>query len=336
MNARLNSNARRAASAASIFVAAVLVACGGGGGDSQSGVSTPETPSTPGTTVPAGAAVTYAAGSVPALALAAVNEAIAHCGYNRMTPVMDLSKAAQAHSDYIALNGFQGGHEENPSRPGFTGVTFFERIVAAGGTSERANNASEGVGGYGGLNGRYTTGLLAAPYHQASLLSQWTEIGIGNAPDPDSANYPAGAMSNTVVFNYGGSRLNAVPTNEVRTFPCEGSTLVSATGGPEIPDPAPELNGRFGPGLNFETNKDGSIEVTSISLRNLATGDMIPVQQVKGHNLEGVAWRSVWISKGVLQMTTAYRVEARGNVYPTKSMTGSATAWSKAYTFTTL
>ncbi len=215
-------------------------------------------------------------------------------------------------------------------------MTFFERIVAAGGTSERADNASEGVGGYGGLNGRYTTGLLAAPYHQASLLSQWTEIGIGNAPDPDSANYPAGAMSSTVVFNYGGSRLNAVPTNEVRTFPCEGSTLVSANGGPEIPDPAPELGGRFGPGLNFETNKDGAIEVTSISLRNVATGDMIPVQQVKGHNLEGVAWRSVWISKGMLSMNTSYRVEARGNVYPTKSMTGNATAWSKAYTFTTL
>lgn len=110
MNARLNSNSRRAAAAAaSILVAAVLVACGGGGGDSQSGVSTPETPSTPGTTVPAGSAVTYAAGSTPALALDTLNEVIGHCGYPRMAAVRDLSKAAQAHANYIALNNFQGG-----------------------------------------------------------------------------------------------------------------------------------------------------------------------------------------------------------------------------------
>lgn len=339
MNAHLKSKSLRVATAAAfLLVTAMLVACGGGGGESQSGEpggNTPETPSTPGTTVSAGTAVTYAAGTVPALALETVNAMIGHCGYPRMASVTDLSKAAQAHADYIARNGYQGGHEEIPGRPGFTGVTFSDRIIAAGGTSERAHNASEGVGGYGGLNGRYTTALLAAPYHQASLLSQWTELGIGNAPDPDSATYPEGAMSNTVVLNPGGSRLNAVPNNEVRTFPCDGSTKISGSGGPEVPDPAPELGGRFGPGLNFETNKDGAIEVTSISLRNIATGDMIPVQKVKGHNLEGVAWRSVWISKDVLHMTTAYRVEARGNVYPTKSMTGSATAWSKSYTFTT-
>ncbi len=324
--------------AASLLVTTMLVACGGGGSDNQpgeTGGTPPETPSTPGTTVPAGAAVTYAAGSTPALALDTLNEVIGHCGYPRMAAVRDLSKAAQAHIDYIALNGYQGGHEENPSRPGFTGVTFFERIVAAGGTSERANNASEGVGSFGGMNGRYTTALLAAPYHQADILSQWTEIGIGTTPDPDSALLPAGTSANSVVFNYGGSRLNAVPTNEVRTFPCDGSTKIPSSGGPEIPDPAPELGGKFGPGLNFETNKDGGIEVTSISLRNMATGDMIPVQQVKGHNLAGVAWRSVWISKGNLQRETSYRVEARGNTYSTKNMTGNATAWTKSYTFTT-
>ena len=324
--------------AASILVTAWLAACGGGGGDNQSSDngSTPEIPGMPEMTIPAGTPVTYASGSVSARALETVNAMIAHCGYNRMASVVDLSKAAQAHADYIALNGYLATHDQNPGRPGFTGVTFSERIVAAGGTSERANNASEGVGSFGGVDGRVTTGLLSAPYHQATLLSQWSEIGIGSVPDPDSAFFPAGTSGNLVVFNYGGTRLNTVAQNEVRTFPCEGSTLVSSAGGPESPDPAPELGGKFGPGLNFETNKDGAIEVTSISLRNLATGEMIPVQQVKGHGLEVEAWRSVWISKGELQDGTNYRVEAHGNAYPTKSMTtGSATAWSKSYTFTT-
>lgn len=320
--------------AASIIVSALLTACGGGG-DNQSTDSGSTPPGAPGMTVPAGTAETYAAGSVPALALDTVNEVIGHCGYPRMASVHDLSKAAQAHVDYIALNGFQGGHEESPNRPGFTGVTIFERIVAAGASSVRANQTSEGIGNLGGVTGRVTTDLLAAPFHQADLLSQWTEIGIGSTPDPDSASFPVGTSGNTVVFNYGGSRQNTVPMNTVRTFPCDGSTLISSLGGPEKPDPAPELGGKFGPGLNFETNKDGAITVTSLSLRNETTGEMIPVQQVKGHNLEGVAWRSVWISKGYLTPKTKYRVEARGTTHPSKSLNDTATPWSRNYSFTT-
>lgn len=282
----------------------------------------------------------YAPGSSAAMALDMVNNAIARCGYNRMNPVLDLTTAAKAHANYEALNGYAIDHTEIPGRPGFTGVSHAERIVAAGGAAERANNASEGIGGFGGAHGRATTGLLAAPYHLATLLGGWGEIGVGTTPDPESALFPAGVFSDTLVLVYGGNRLNTVPTNtntnEVRTFPCEGSTLISSQGGPEKPDPAPELGGKFGPGLNFETNKkDGAIEVTSISLRNLATGEMVPVQQVKGHSLEGVEWRSVWISKGYLSPKTTYRVEARGNTYATKNMTGSATAWSKTFSFTT-
>lgn len=322
-------------------LAALLSACGGGGDDNASngnggtpGGEVPTTPATP--DVPSGTPVTYAPGSTPAMALEAVNDAISHCGYPRMTAAQDLSKAAQAHMDYIAQNGFVLSHDENPSRPGFTGVSFFERIVAAGGSAERANQTSEGVGSFGGANGLYMTKLLAAPHHQADLLQQWSEIGIGSAADPQQEALPPTVISDTVVFNYGGARLNGVAKNEVRTFPCEGSTRIPLAGGPENPDPAPGLGGQFGPGLNFETNKDGAIEVTALSLRNVATGEAVPVQQVKGHNLEGVVYRSVWISKGYLAHATVYRVEATGNTFATKNMTGSATPWSKSYMFTTL
>lgn len=324
--------------AATALIVSLLVSACGGGGDSQSqDDSNPGAgvPNTPAPSVPAGSPVLYAPGSSAAMALDMVNSAIARCGYNRMNPVLDLTTAAKAHANYEALNGYAIDHTEIPGRPGFTGVSHAERIVAAGGAAERANNASEGIGGFGGAHGRATTGLLAAPYHLATLLGGWSELGVGTTPDPSSAAFPAGVFSDTVVLVYGGNRLNTVPTNEVRTFPCEGSTLISSQGGPEKPDPAPELGGKFGPALNYETNKDGAIEVTSISLRNLATGDIVQVQQVKGHNLEGVAWRSMWISKGVLSRSTSYRVEARGNTYQTKSMTGSGTAWSKSYTFTT-
>lgn len=325
--------------AAALIITALVTACGGGGGsDSQpNGEGTPgaETPTTPMPSIPAGVPVAYAPGSSAALALGTINGIITRCGYGSMTAVQDLTTAAQAHAKYEALNGYAIDHEEIPGRPGYTGGSHVERIVAAGGAQARANNASEGIGSWGGSNGRATTGILGAPYHLATLLGGWSEIGVGTTPDPDAASFPAGVFSDTVVLVYGGTRLNTVPTNEVRTFPCEGSTLIPSNGGPERPDPAPELGGKFGPGLNFETNKDGGIEVTSISLRNMATGDMIPVQQVKGHNLAEVAWRSAWISKGNLRRETSYRVEARGNTYSTKNMTGNATAWSKSYTFTT-
>jgi len=319
-------------SAAALIVTSLLVACGGGGGDNAQ-PGDPVNPGNPGTppTVPAGTPVSYTAGSTAAMALDMVNNAIAHCGYNRMTPALDLTNAAKAHANYEALNGFPTDHGENPGRPGFTGVTIFERIVAAGASSDRANQTSEGIGTLGGSNGRVTTALLAAPFHQADLLSQWTEIGIGSTPETLN---PAGDTA-AVVFNYGGSRLNTVPMNSVRSFPCDGSTLISSQGGPEKPDPAPELGGKFGPGLNFETNKDGAITVTSLSLRNESTGDMIPVVQVKTHTLDGLLWRSMWISKGYLTPKTTYRVEARGNTYPSKNFNDTATPWSKNYSFTT-
>lgn len=313
----------------------LLAACGGGGGGSSEDTPIVETPTAPELIIPAGVTVTYPAGSAASLALQTVNTMISHCGYSRMNSVRDLTHAAQGHMDYIAANGFHYSHLQESGKPGFTGATHVERIVAAGGAAERANHSSEGVGGMGGSHGRVTTGLLAAPYHQADLLSQFSEIGIGTAEDPDLALLDPSVTAESVVFNYGGTKLNSVPLNDVRTFPCEGSTLIPSQGGPETPDPAPELAGKFGPGLNFETNKDGAIEVTSISLRNLANGNVIPLQPVKGHSLEGVEWRSVWISKGYLSPKTTYRVEARGNTYATKKMTGSATAWSKSFSFTT-
>lgn len=286
-----------------LAVVAALAACGGGGADEDTTApTTPGIPVAPGTpTVPAGTPTSYAPGSTATLALDAVNKSITHCGYPAMVPVTDLSGAAKGHARYVALNGFIPTHDQIPGAAGFTGATIYDRVIAAGGSPDRAYAASEGVGGFGVIQGRAGTGLLSAPYHQANHLNQWTEIGIGAS----SENIDTAGETVTVVFNYGGTRLNTTPKNEVRTYPCQGSELVDARGGPEIPDPLPGLNGDFGPGLNFETNKDGVIVVDAISLRNEATGEMHELLLINTRNLATQPWRSVWVSKGVLKDNTS-------------------------------
>lgn len=318
-------------------IALSLTACGGGGSDDENNPGANPNPN-PGTTpivpVPStpavmpGVPVTYAPESLSATALDYVNRSITNCGYNSMTSVTDLTTAAKNHANYVALDGYKNGHDEAPNKPGFTGASHYERIKAAGGSEDRAQAASEGVGNLGVIQGRAGINLLSAPLHQADLLRQWSEIGVGAAPYTDGT----GA---SVVLVYGGTQLNTVPAHGVRTFPCAGTVDLAGQGGPETPDPFPGLNGEFGPGLNFETNKGGVIVVDSITLRNEATGQMVPVMEVKGHNLTGQAWRSMYVSRGYLTDNTSYRVEARGKTFATTNGNDSPVAWERNYSFKT-
>lgn len=319
----------RLALAASI---ALLAACGGGGTDEDTSPTTPTIPSVPvapGTlAVPPGTPTSYAPGSAATIAFDAINKAITHCGYPAMVPVADLSGAAQGHARYVALNGFNSTHDQIPGAPGFTGAAPVDRIKAAGGSDARAWAAGEGVGSLGVVMGRVGVGLLAAPLHQAGLLSKWSEIGVGTSPHPDGEG-------SVLVLNYGGDRLNTVPAHDVRTFPCEGTVDLAGQGGPERPDPFPGLNGLFGPGLNFETNKNGAIVVDAISLRNEATGQMVPLMEVKGFGMETTPWRSMYSSQGYLTDNTSYRVEAKGKAYASRNGNEAPVAWERNYSFRT-
>lgn len=321
------------------FLAAAIVlsltACGGGGGSNDgtgAGTTPTPTPTVPATpAIAAGYPVTYAAGSPSALALAYVNQAITLCGYTAMAPVEDLTTAAKNHSLYIAANGFVQTHIEVPGAPGFTGASIFDRVKVAGASDARAAAASEGAGTLGVIGGRVTTALLSAPYHQAGMLSQWTEIGVGTSSE--QLNMSGDDVG--LVLNYGGEQLNTVAANDIRTFPCEGTTGLVGKGGPETPDPFPGLNGDFGPGLNFETNKGGKIVVDSISLRSVATGQMVDLMEVKGNQLDSQPWRSVYASRGALADNTSYHVEATGKTFATTNGNDTPVAWTRNYTFTT-
>lgn len=325
---------------AALAAAALMTACGGGGSDSanQPGqpLPAPAPAPVPAPGVPTGVPVMLPAGSPAADLLNTINAQITRCGYAPMQPVQDLQRAAQAHADYSRSNGYEIGHTELPSRPGFTGADHRDRIRAAGGTQERAFASSEGVGGYGGRD-VLSSGLLSAPYHLADLLSGWTEIGVGTAADPQTGLLLPGMRQGVAVLVYGGPQRDGLREGEVRNFPCDGTTHVGGQGGPETPDPAPDLGDRFGNSLIFDTAKTGAIDVRTIELRDVSSGQVVPLRRLANNNVDPaqVPWRAVYFPAEILPDGKRFVVTATGTTWDNASRSGQGSSWSRSYTFTT-
>lgn len=105
----------------------VAKTCANGGSDYPT--CTP--PVTPGNLQLSVPAPTYGAGSIELQTFNEWNELRKKMGLGLVKQDADLDRAAQAHANYMTLNKvFQ--HEEDPSKPGFTGVTPKDRSLAAG------------------------------------------------------------------------------------------------------------------------------------------------------------------------------------------------------------
>ena len=333
-----NPHPRCFKTAAVVAALALLAACGGGGDtDHQPG----DGASVGGAAPPAGAGIevgtptAYEPGSIQALTLAYINGQLTQCGYAALRSVQDLTTAATAHANFIALNGDVVTHDEDPSAAGFTGRTHRERLRAAGASEARADGSSEGIGGTSVWNGQAINGLIAAPMHQADLLDGWPEVGVGTPGGQGPVNLAADARQ--IVLAYGGERQGAAP-GEVRNYPCAGSVGVPAQGA-ETPNPLPELVGGFSGGLTFETSKAGALEVDSLVLVEDATGTPLRTVRVTGpagYTLANSAtWRTTYVAATVLKDGTAYRVSARGRVWDTSGKVGAGASWVKDYTFKT-
>ena len=317
-------------------LAVLLTACGGGGGgDSQPGNDT-DSPAPPTETViEAGVPVAYAPGSIEAFTLSYINSQMTHCGYAPMRGVVDLTAAATAHANYIALNGDVMTHDEVQSNPGFTGQTHRERLRAAGASEARANSSSEGIGGTSVNSGKAANGLIAAPMHQADLLDGWSEIGVGTPSGQGPVNLASD--SRLTVLAFGGER-QSVAQGTVRNYPCEGTEgLISQ--GTETPNPLPALVAGISGGLTFETSRTGALEVDSMTLTDGATG--APLQVVRavgpaGYTLANSAkWRTTYVATPPLKDGAVYRVSAKGRTWSTADKAGTPTNWVREYTFKT-
>ena len=127
-----------------------------------------------------------------------------------------LDTAARAHASYLERNSYSGGHYQNPSDPGYTGVTAGDRAEAAGYSSTYVlENVS------GGQDDAYDSvdGLMGAIYHRFGFLDfSIDQIGIG-ITGGDYGRY---------VYNMGNAGLEAACSES--GFSGSGSYYVACAG----------------------------------------------------------------------------------------------------------
>lgn len=279
-----------------------LVACGGGGGGSEGSagggtgggsttppVTNPDTqpgtggaggatdpvPETlPATTVGSVAAPTYSAASEDQLAFNLLNDERARCGFGKVAQNTQLDVAAKGHTDYLISNNMIG-HFQNASDPGYTGNSALQRAAAAGYTAQGITDENTDQFGTSSLAGTGVwsiRGLLAAPYHLVGMTSGYREIGISiRSSDDLGTTGTFGARTHqqyNLAYKAADGRQEPA-SNDVLTYPCEGSVGVNYRVTNESPNPVPGrdlLASPIGPGILVAVRTGQVLTVTSATM----------------------------------------------------------------------
>lgn len=171
----------------------------------------------------------YPPDSAPAEVFEYLNRQRTHCGLGRLSQDSRIDAAAAAHAQRQIANN-KTGHDEHPADIGFTGIGPADRLRAAGyplwsfpkAGAGRVDVASEVIG-YLPSALASIRALLAAPYHMATAVAQYRDVGIAF----ETTSVPQRVRS-ALVLNFGvhssvAAYQQAAP-GTLLTFPCEGTT----------------------------------------------------------------------------------------------------------------
>lgn len=264
---------------ASVFVAA----CGGGGGGPAGNTGIAPTPvivppeppavviypstlypSTLLTTTPSQPVLSALVGVEEIAAFNRLNEHRAACGFGYLQYDPLLTQSIDNHTRYLAAyESFGDPHTEIAGRTGFTGVSSSDRATAVG----YKGSAGETLYFRGGQNktGAGVQGvrtLMAAPYHMSIVVGHQQDIGFAVRSTGPLGTAPAdlNSIQATIVMvgaNTGSRQGAAIPmqaSNDVLTYPCQGTTDVAYNLISEYPNPTAYLS--TGP-RNLERNPIG-------------------------------------------------------------------------------
>jgi uncharacterized protein YkwD len=305
---------------------AILAGCGGGGG-SGSGGSTGGT-STIVTSVPA---ATYAAGSQEKAAYDYLNAERAKCGFGLLAQNSMLDIAATAHANYLVANNTLG-HNETNGAVGFTGASISDRVVATGYTQGTGTwFAGEDYSQNAGSGLEATKYLLAAPYHLASLVDGFFDVGMG---------YKASMSSQTVmnVFNF----VLGVPKNKgakqvpitgtILTYPCQDVSGIKPSFANELQNwtGGPVGAGAGGTPTVVVAPNGETIAINSASYSPLSGGGAVTVSVLAANNDPNhliSTSSALIIPPASLAANTTYRVQLTG--------TAAGVAFTKDFNFMT-
>lgn len=322
------------------FTLAFLTSCGGGGDGGQTTLTTAPSSANLQQTV---IASTYSPGSEELAAFNLLNYERNRCGFGLLRQNVQLDAAAKAHGDYQILNNVVS-HVEETAKPGFTGVTPSDRIVAknyvgAGGVTDEIV-AFKGTADKTGLGATGIRGLLNAPYHLRGLVGGYRETGVSVRSSADLSN--GGTPSVYLQINAAyktseGPQLTG--SNDVNTYPCEGTTGVNYQLRNETPNPVPTRDlsvNPLGSVVYMAVRVGNTLVLTNTSMIDLSTGQAVALRPpVTAANdpyapcQEGCfkSHQAYVAADGPLQRNAAYQVLING--------TNNGISFSRVFTFTT-
>lgn len=338
------------------FLAAILSACGGGGsGTTNTNGPTPvanapttpvqaiPVPTTPAPTVTAAdlqttvPTPTYAVGSQELGFFNMLNEFRTRLGLGMVAQTVTLDTANHNHLQYMLTNsdvnfsdidpktGVAYMHEEDSTRPGFTGTAALER-------AKFAKYSGSWVGEqvtYGLGNGATAalSNLIASVYHRQGLMFQSPrEFGISAGGD----------RYQTTVLSFGISdKRQRNASNFFGVYPADKQTGVGLSTYPELPSPYPELTAnefmtKSSFPINVVSEETTTLKVDSFTITEagqstpldarLLTADTDP-QKLLGKNT------AYLVGKSAFKPNTTYNVSFKGSV--------SGEALTRVWTFST-
>lgn len=263
-----------------VAVSVLLTACGGGGSGSTS--SAPVAPPVPAAPLTATIVTTVPPASYTgeaANAFAIWNAERSFCGFGLLTQNAALDAAASAHAAYSATNNYVG-HDETVGKPGFTGSTPTERIVGKGYPGSIYTTSEVMTGGIGaitGVTGNFAVrSLFSAPYHLRAMVDSHRDVGIGMG---------GGAVAVNFVGNMGyqtAASPQLLAENDVKTYPCDGSTGVFPELRGETPNPVPGRDlstDPIGTPVLVRVRDGNTLVVKTTVMVQLSNGATVPLRQ---------------------------------------------------------
>ncbi len=270
-----------------------------------------------------------------------INAARVSCGFGSVSQSTALDQASQAHDYWMLANGYYGHGESSTVPKGYTGVTPYDRDVAAGysfnATGLQNGEVITGDGSIGNLGASLVSNLLAAPYHSAGVLRGFQNLGIGYMDSNAAGVFSTyGALTYlTVDFGVaGGSTQQLLSGSDVKTYPCEGTTGTALRSPPESPSPVPGRDmtaNPVGQAIVVVVRNGQTLALTSATMISVASGAAVPLlapmDSANDPNKELLGNEGFVLPNSPLATNTSYQVTVNG--------TNNGVAFSRTFTFTT-
>lgn len=281
---------------------------------------------------------TYTAASEEENAFNLLNAERSRCGFGYLTQNTLVDAAARSHADWQLINWINS-HYESSGTTGYTGYNGGNRIQYQGYTNLLGYGDNIGMRtgtnsktGYGVESIR---GLLSAPFHSRSLLGYFRDVGFGvrNNVDAGSANFGVVSQINLAYSSTGGKQQPA--SEEVITYPCQGTTGVNYRLRNESPNPVPGRDlstNPLGHPVVIRVHDNNSLSVTSVTMTSTSTNVGVTLRSVAQTRADDTnhffTYNEAYvIPDAPLAQNTTYRVTIIG--------TNASVPFSKTFTFTT-